>query len=168
MQVLEIRLALAIVVTEGQLPLLGRRRGRLVAGLDTGRFFSSEPWTCSESFSSSNIEANDVDDGKGLDGSTLPASRATGDLFAALGRAADSLRAWSSLLLSRGGNCEDGAEDGVDLRVADAELREDEADAVSVSEEDACPTLTLFIYALTVQQQQNWQRRQRHAQLWRL
>ena len=36
MHVLEIRLALAIVVTEGQLPLLGRRRGRLVAGLETG------------------------------------------------------------------------------------------------------------------------------------
>ena len=108
-------------------------------------FFSSEPWTCSKSLSSSNIEANGVDDGKGLVGSTLPASEAPGDFFAALGLALEALGAWSGLVLTDDGDCEDGAEDGVGLRAA--ELREDAADAVSLSEEDACPTLTLFIYA---------------------
>ena len=115
--------------------------------VSTPGFFSSKPWTCSKSFSSSNIESKGVADGKGLVGSTLPASRASGDLFAALSLALEALGAWSSLVLTGDGDCDDGAEDGVDLRVADAELREDEAEAVSVSEEDACPTFTLFIYA---------------------
>ena len=76
----------------------------------------------------------------------LLASETTGDFFAALGLVAEARGAWSSLVLIGDGDCEDGAEDGVDLRVTDAELREDKADAVSVSEEDACPTLTLFLY----------------------
>ena len=113
--------------------------------VSTPGFFSSEPWTCSKSLSSSNINSNGVADGKGLVGSTLPASGATGDLLAALGLALEALGAWSSLVLTSDGDCDDGAEDGVDLRVA--ELRGDAADAVSVSEEDACPNLSLFIYA---------------------
>jgi hypothetical protein len=130
---------------KGSFRFLDREEDALLL-VSTLGFFASEPWICSKSFSSSNIDSNGVADGKGLVGSTLSASEAAGDMFAALGLAAEARCAWSFLVLTGDGDCDDGAEDGIDLRVTDAELREDEADAVSVSEEDACPTWTLFLY----------------------